>query len=462
MASPLSGLTFGVLAPRVPRNAPRRGKRVPLSVWLRPRRPRHLLGVAISLLFAASMWFYVQGVLIPYQKADAVRFGKPRGNLSDLYPRWLGARELFVHGRDPYSQQVTREIQVGYYGRALDPGRPNDPKDQAGFAYPVYVVFLLAPFIHLDFALVRSAFTWVLAGLVLASTLLWLNALGWHFSRSAKLMFLLLTVGSFPAAQAIKLQQLTILVAALMAAAAAALSAGWLAVAGLLLAVSTIKPQLVAPLLIFLLLWVVGDWRKRWPLFLSFVLSMACLIIGGELLLPGWIPKFISALVAYREYAGGISILQAMLTPLGGNIATGLLLGLLTLLGWTWRHEPAGSSRFGLMLSLSVAMTVLIIPVWSPYNQILLFPGVFFLLRNWRVITRFGTLPRLLYLMVAGLVIWPWIATLYLSSLWFTRPPAVVQGRVALPVATSLLIPFGIVALLGIYALQRWAGRVTP
>jgi hypothetical protein len=205
-----------------------------------------------------------------------------------------------------------------------------------------------------------------------------------------------------------------------------------------------------------------GDWRKRWPLFLSFMLAMACLIIGGELLLPGWIPKFISALVAYREYAAGISILQAILTPLGGNIATGLLLGLLTLLGWTWRHEPAGSSRFGLMLSLSVAMTVLIIPVWSPYNQILLFPGVFFLLRNWRVITRFGTLPRLLYLMVAGLVIWPWIATLYLSALWFTRPPAGVQGSVALPVATSLLIPFGVMALLGMYALQRWAGRVTP
>lgn len=189
---------------------------------------------------------------------------------------------------------------------------------------------------------------------------------------------------------------------------------------------------------------------------------MACLIIGGELLLPGWIPKFISALVAYRQYAGGTSILQAMLTPWVGGIATALLLGLVILLGWKWRHEPAGSSRFGLMLSLSVAMTVLIIPVWSPYNQILLFPGVFFLLRNWRVITRFGTLPRLLYLIVAGLVIWPWIATLYLSALWFTRPPAVVQGSVALPVATSLLIPFGLMALLGIYALRRWAGRLNP
>ena len=61
-------------------------------------------------------------------------------DLSDLYPRWLGARELLLHHRDPYSPEVTREIQIGYYGRPLDPSRPQDPRDQQGFAYPAYVV----------------------------------------------------------------------------------------------------------------------------------------------------------------------------------------------------------------------------------------------------------------------------------------------------------------------------------
>ena len=79
------------------------------------------LGLLLALLFAGSMWFYVQRVLVPYQKADAAAHGRPRGNLSDLYPRWLGARELLLHHRDPYSPEVTREIQIGYYGRPLDP-----------------------------------------------------------------------------------------------------------------------------------------------------------------------------------------------------------------------------------------------------------------------------------------------------------------------------------------------------
>ena len=103
------------------------------------------LGLVLALLFAGSMWFYVQEILVPYQKADAAAHGRPRGNLSDLYPRWLGARELLLHNRDPYSPEVTRDIQRGYYGRVLDPERADDPKDQQGFAYPVYVAFLLAP-----------------------------------------------------------------------------------------------------------------------------------------------------------------------------------------------------------------------------------------------------------------------------------------------------------------------------
>ena len=88
----------------------------------------------ISFLCAAGVWLYAQRVLIPYQMADAAAYNRPRGNLSDLYPRWIGARELLLHGRSPYSADVTREIQAGYYGRVLDPSRPADPKDQQAFA----------------------------------------------------------------------------------------------------------------------------------------------------------------------------------------------------------------------------------------------------------------------------------------------------------------------------------------
>src|SRR5947199_9904932 len=120
------------------------------------------------------MWFYVQKVLIPHQEMYAAVHRRPRGFLSDLYPRWLGARELLLHHRDPYTPDVTREIQIGYYGRPLDPTRPNDPKDEQRFAYPVYVVFLLAPVAHMPFAPVRIAFAVLLAIVTAVSVFLWL------------------------------------------------------------------------------------------------------------------------------------------------------------------------------------------------------------------------------------------------------------------------------------------------
>ena len=45
------------------------------------------------------MWFYFDHVLVPYQIQDSAVRHQPRGNLSDLYPRWLGSRELLLHGR---------------------------------------------------------------------------------------------------------------------------------------------------------------------------------------------------------------------------------------------------------------------------------------------------------------------------------------------------------------------------
>jgi len=112
----------------------------------------------LAVSFACGMWYYTSHVLIQYEKLDAAERGVPRGNLSDLYPRWLGARELLLHRRNPYSPEITREIQSGFYGRPLNANNPADPKDQEGFAYPLYVVFLLAPTVLMPFETARVVF----------------------------------------------------------------------------------------------------------------------------------------------------------------------------------------------------------------------------------------------------------------------------------------------------------------
>src|SRR5437868_1254768 len=160
-----------------------------------PKMLKRLSFIAGAALMAASMWVWVQDITIAHQEKEAAERGIPRGNLSDLYPRWLGTRELLLHGRDPYTADITREIQIGYYGRPIDPSLPNDPKDQQAFAYPLYIVFVLAPTVQLPFPLVQRGFLWVLMAVTAASVLLWLRALQWQISVSAKLVAIILVLG---------------------------------------------------------------------------------------------------------------------------------------------------------------------------------------------------------------------------------------------------------------------------
>ena len=178
------------------------------------------------------MWFYVQQVLVPYQKADAERptDGRAAICLTFIPAGWVRGNCCCTIAT-PYSSEVTRKLDR-YYGRPLDPGRMddprfNEPRDQQGFAYPLHVIFLLAPTIALPFPLVQAEFRWLLVILTLASVLLWLRVLRWRPSVASTAIIIVLTFGSYAVVQGIKLQQLTLVVSALLAGCAAALVAGY-------------------------------------------------------------------------------------------------------------------------------------------------------------------------------------------------------------------------------------------
>ncbi|HTA23709.1 MAG TPA: glycosyltransferase family 87 protein [Terriglobales bacterium] len=407
------------------------------------------LRLFFALLLAGSMWFYVQHVLIPHQQAEAARDGIPRGNLSDLYPRWLGARELLVHHRDPYSTEVTKEIQAGYYGRPLDPALPHDPKDEQGFAYPVYVVFLLAPTITLPFAIVQTGFRWLLIALTLASVLLWLRTLRWKVSTETAAILLALTIGSFPVLQGMKLQQLSLLVAGLIAISATLLVEGHLFSAGVLLALATIKPQLALPISVWFLLWAFSDWTRRRNFWWGFAGTMAVLAGGAEYLLPGWVGRFRQAIVAYRQYnQGAASVLDILITPQWGKWLVILIVVALAIVAWRCRDAVSGSCVHNQFTVLILAATVVIIPKASPYNQVLLLPGI--LLLSWQVreLWNRGLLRRAAVAICGLALLWPWLAAMALLAASIFLPAESVQRGWALPLYTSVAIPVAVLALL--------------
>jgi hypothetical protein len=411
--------------------------------------------VFAAVTCAVGMWTYTDRVLIPGQQADAASHGRPRGNLSDLYPRWIGARELLLHGRDPYSAEVTREIQAGYYGRPLDPSRPDDPRDQAGFAYPVYVVFCLAPTIGLPFAIVQKSFFWVLVILTSVSTLLWLRLLRWSAPPWAQISLLALTLGSLGVVQGLKLQQMSLLVAGLIAIAITLLVADYPVAAGVLLAVATIKPQLVALLLLWLAIWTVADWRRRYRWAVSFLATMAILLAASEWYLAHWISRFWQAVREYQHYTGARSVMDNLIGAPWSWALEALALAALLGACYRERRQGANTSAFAFTISLALATTVLLVPISAPYNQVFLVPALLLLLKERRTIWHGSAAVRVLFLIAAGLIFWPWVSSTVLAGLSFVLPAERVERASAIPFWTVTQIPVGVAALMLVIYYQR-------
>ncbi|SRR5712692_8328538 len=390
------------------------------------------LVLAVSLAF--GMWYYTRHILIPYEKLDAAARGVPRGNLSDLYPRWLGTRELLLHRRNPYGPDITRDSQIGFYGRPLDSNNPADPKDQEAFAYPVYVVFLLAPTLPLSFESAQLVFRVLLLVLTVASVPLWIDVVGLRWSWLKALIAIALTLASFPTVQAIHLQQLGLLVAFLIVASVAALARGRLILAGVLLAIATIKPQMVILTVIWILLWAIADWKQRRMFVVGFLTTILLLLVASQIILPHWLFYFLNSTRDYIHYTQGKSILMELFTAAGGLLLTIFLLSVLARVCWNSRQEPAGSLTFGFATALTLNLTLVVVPETAPHLQLILLPALLLLWSEsdapGRTVAR-----RSLYRVPFLLLAWSWVAAAALDvfARWLLPPTPSIWAVLPLP-----------------------------
>src|SRR6202035_4447497 len=64
----------------------------------------------LSLCASATAWLYAQSSLGPWTDAKDLQTDGLKAQMGDLYPRWVGTRELLIHRRNPYSPEVSHEI----------------------------------------------------------------------------------------------------------------------------------------------------------------------------------------------------------------------------------------------------------------------------------------------------------------------------------------------------------------
>ncbi len=295
---------------------------------------------------------------------------------------------------------------------------------------------------------------WLLLVLTGFSLLLYFRLLNWFPPPLLSLAILLFTLGSFPVGLGLRLRQLSLLSGFLLAAALVLIVCKRYSVAGVLLALATIKPQLTFLVVAWLLLWSVSEWRSRRRFVWSFAGSMAVLLAASELFLHNWIPQFLESTVSYLHYTDGRSILQLLFTRRGGAVLGILLVVAVLIYCARYRHADPRTPAFALCASIVFAATLVVIPTIAPHGQILLIPGLLFVLQRKSAIWRGGRVCRMSLVATLLLLMWQWLSAFGLALFAIVSGVAAVRRLWVVPLSTSLLLPLAVGATLLIAAAQ--------
>jgi hypothetical protein len=422
-------------------------------------RGRVALGIVIFC--SACMVYYHLAVFVP--RAQAVRTSQGFGNGysfgADFYPIWLAAREGLLHHRDPYSAELTRDIQTGLFGKPLDAVNPAAPREYRAFAYPAFTELLFWPTALLPFSTARIILAVLLPGVTALGVWLWLRMLRLQIGVDGLIALLVLTLSSYPVLEGMFAEQMGLLVGCLLAAAFAALVQRRLFLSGMLMALTLIKPQMIVLVAAFLLLWNLSRWRERWPLLAGFF-ATASLMVGCALLIwPHWIGEWLNVVFGYRNYSTPPLLYYVLGSSLGATLGPILisvvLVGALTI-AWRMRRCSAQSKEFSLVVSLLLAITTItILPGHAVYDHVVLMPGLILIALHWREFA--ATFPARAVLALTALAIaWPWLSAPFVIALRpFVAHDLFVRTMLTLPIRTAASIPFGVCALL----LMMWRVR---
>ena len=403
----------------------------------------------VVIVGSASMCFYWNRVNDAITRSRASSSILRPKVLTDLYPSWYAARELLLHHRDPYGAEVNRELQIAYYGKQLDPTRPEEQQDQQRFVYPLYFLVFVAPTAWMRFHTAQIIFWWVLAACAALAVLLWLRFLRLRLSLAALAILFVLVLSSIPVLQNLSVLQPFLLPACFIAGAAAAIVSGRLFLAGALLAVATVKPQICLLPMAWFALWLCSDWKHRRSLFWGFAVTLGGLVLTSEWVLPAWLMRYPDVLRAYAEYTKTTSLLGRLLPSPLHWLLTILALATVANLCWRARRQMADSVPFAIALSSVLALTVLIIPaVVQPLNHVLLLPAVLLVIRHWRELRQGSLVTRVATSMFCLCVLLPWLLAVVTvgnplapSRDWFLKVWP-------LPLVASMILPFAVFGML--------------
>jgi hypothetical protein len=333
------------------------------------KKQRLLFLLLILIAFAALLWINL-------------RFSQLTNAGSDFLTRWLPV-QLMVYERveNPYSDEVSYQIQLFRYGRAALPHEA-----PCLFAYPYYIVPFILPFALIkDFVTARALWMLLLQVCHLSIVLLSLHICRYRPTKSVLLLLLMFSLVGADMLIAIIEGNPASLSALFIVLSLFFIQKEKDVVAGLMLALATIKPQMTV--LFFALIWLWAFSNKRWKIMTSSATSVVILMGVSFVFLPQWFAEFFRQVFLYPGVAQPntpatifASVLPAPTATLVGRIFS--LLSLIVLAyAWYRSYKQPFSALFW-----SAGVTLALLPfsgiASTRTNLVMLIPFVVWLIAH--------------------------------------------------------------------------------
>lgn len=210
----------------------------------------------------------------------------------DFYAHWQGTRAFIYDGIDPYSERAAEQIDSGI--RELSPQTSGNYR----FVLPLYSLIFLAPVsLVADFTVASAIWMTFLEALVLLNGYM---IAGWIRKRRSLWLTLLVMLAmliNYVVWSAIASGSSTIIGFTAIIVTIHFLVKRRDEPAGLLLAVSMVKPDLVLPILLILLIWIIVN--RKFTVLAWFLASFALIVGFSMVLIPSWPLNYLASLIEF-------------------------------------------------------------------------------------------------------------------------------------------------------------------
>ena len=259
------------------------------------------------------------------------------GIANDFFQRWYGVRAFVLEGRDPYSPQISREVEQLVFGGppSHDIALAQYPGD---FVYPFPFALVIAPLVFFPYEVASALWIGLTGAAIVISFVLMADLFRWRLAPWLLIVAIVWVLTFYPASRGIFLGQPGTMVVCLELIALWALNRRLDLLAGIALGISTYKPQLGLLLLPALGLWALRF--GRWHFVVSLIVTTLLMYGVSLVLLPAWPGEWwaqVSSYNGYTEIGAPVAIITGTYLPFLGRPGEILLtVALVGLVAWAW------------------------------------------------------------------------------------------------------------------------------